>query len=57
MRLVLITTDPDDNKFIDCAVAAQAKFIVTEDHHYDILQEIDFPKVDIIGLDDAMRIL
>ena len=53
----LITADPDDNKFIDCAVAAQAKYIVTEDHHYDILQEIDFPKVDIIGLDDVMRIL
>ena len=27
----LITADPDDNKFIDCAVAAQAKYIVTED--------------------------
>ena len=53
----LIISDPDDNKFIDSAVAAQAKFIVTEDHHYDILQKIDFPKVDIIGLDEVMRIL
>ena len=53
----LIANDPDDNKFIDCAVAAQAKYIVTEDHHYNILREIDFPKVDIIGLDDAMLLI
>lgn len=51
----LITVDPDDNKFIDCAVAAQAKYIVTEDHHYDILREVEFPKVDIISLDDAIK--
>ena len=53
----LITVDPDDNKFIDCAVAAQAKFIVTEDGHYDVLREIEFPKVDVIGLDDALQII
>ena len=31
----LITADPDDNKFIDCAVVANAKFIVTENRHFD----------------------
>ena len=51
----LIIADPDDNKFIDCAIAAQAKYIVTEDHHYDALRDLEFPKVDIIGLDEAMR--
>ena len=53
----LIIADPDDNKFIDCAVVAQAKYIVTEDRHYDVLREVEFPKVDIIGLDEAMKIL
>ena len=53
----LIIADPDDNKFIDCAIAAQAKYIVTEDHHYDVLRDLEFPKVDIIGLDDAMRMI
>ena len=56
-RFNLITADPDDNKFVDCAVTANAKYIVTEDHHYDILHTIDFPKVDIIKLDDAMKML
>lgn len=51
----LITTDADDNKFVDCAVAAAAKFIVTEDRHFSILREIDFPKVNIISLDDMIQ--
>ena len=50
----LITADPDDNKFVDCAVAGNAKFIVTEDHHYDILRQVDFPKVNFIKLDEMM---
>ena len=47
----LITAEPDDNKFVDCAIAANAKYIVTEDRHFDILKKCDFPKVDMIKLD------
>ena len=53
----LITSDPDDNKFVDCAVCAEAKFIVTEDRHFQILKEIDFPKVDIITLDEIIALI
>ena len=53
----LIEVDPDDNKFVDCAVSGNAKYIVTEDSHYKVLRDIDFPKVDIIKLDDIMQIL
>ena len=53
----LIAADPDDNKFVDCAVAANAKFIVTEDSHYNVLQDINFPKVEIIRLDEIMETL
>lgn len=51
----LIDADPDDNKFTDCAVAAQARFLVTEDKHFKILQQLEFPKVDVIGVDDFHR--
>ena len=51
----LITADPDDNKFVDCAIAANAKFIVTEDHHFNVLKEIDFPSVDVINIDDFLK--
>ena len=47
----LITADPDDNKFVDCAIVASAKYIVTEDHHYDVLKGCLFPKVDVVDLD------
>ena len=53
----LIQADEDDNKFVDCAVCGNAKFIVTEDHHFDILRQVSFPKVDICSLDDIMNYL
>ena len=40
----LITVDPDDNKFVDCAISANAHYIVTNDHHYDV------PKVNIVNI-------
>ena len=51
----LITSDPDDNKFVDCAIVASAKYIVTEDHHYGVLKSCSFPKVDVIDLDSFLR--
>ena len=56
-RFNLIKADPDDNKFVDCAVAGNARFVVTEDSHYKILREIDLPKVDIISLDDMLQMV
>jgi len=53
----LITQDPDDNKFVDCAIAANARYIVTNDHHYNILKGINFPPVNVINLDDFMKLL
>ena len=53
----LITADPDDNKFVDCAIQANARYIVTNDHHYDILRQIDFPKVGIIKLMDFLLMI
>lgn len=53
----LIHADEDDNKFVDCAIASNAIFIVTEDRHYNELTNIPFPKVEIIGIDDFMKYL
>jgi len=47
----LIITDPDDNKFVDCAVSANANYIVTNDRHFKALENIDFPKVNILTID------
>ena len=34
----LIAADPDDDKFADCAIAAEAEWIVTEDAHFGALK-------------------
>ena len=39
----LIKEDPDDNKFVDCAVACGADYISTEDNHFNVLKTIPFP--------------
>lgn len=46
----LITQDVDDNKFVDCAVAADAEYIVTNDAHFSVLKEIEWPKISIITI-------
>lgn len=46
----LITADLDDNKFVDCAISANAHYIVTNDHHYDVLKSINFPNVNVINI-------
>lgn len=53
----LIEADKDDNKFVDCAIAANATFIVSEDKHFDVLETIPFPKVLVMRLREFLEIL
>ena len=46
----LLPADSDDNKFVDCAIAAEAEYIVTNDKHFNPLRKIPWPKVEIIKL-------
>ncbi|MBL0263639.1 MAG: PIN domain-containing protein [Leptospiraceae bacterium] len=43
----LIETDPDDNKFVDCAIAANAEYLATEDNHFQVLSHISKTQVPI----------
>lgn len=49
--------DPDDNKFVDTAIASGADYIISEDNDFNSLQNIDFPKVGILRLRDFEKIL
>jgi putative PIN family toxin of toxin-antitoxin system len=40
--------DVDDNKFVDCAIASNADFIVSHDKDFNILRDVEFPKVQVI---------
>ncbi len=49
-----IREDPDDNKFFDIAVAANADYLVTNDAHFNIVKKLPFPSVKIISADDFL---
>lgn len=36
-RFRVISADPDDDKFADCAIVAEAEWIITEDRHFTAL--------------------
>jgi uncharacterized protein len=48
----LIEADPDDNKFIDCAISSNAYCLVSNDKHLNVAKEIDFPKLNILRLEE-----
>jgi predicted nucleic acid-binding protein len=54
-HLGLITADPDDNKFVDCAFAANATYIVSNDSHFDVLQSVDFPILLVLKLKEFLE--
>jgi uncharacterized protein len=56
-RWTLIPDDPDDDKFVDCAVAGNADFIVSHDKHFNILQNVPFPIIKVIKIPEFQRIL
>lgn len=51
-RWELITADPDDNKFVDCAIAANADYLITQDKHFLPLKTLDFPKVSVVSIEE-----
>jgi len=49
---LLRDVDKDDDKFVDCAISADADYIVSDDRHFSQLKKIPFPKVSVITLDE-----
>ncbi len=54
-RFKVIEQEPDDNKFIDCAVAASAYCIISNDKHFSNPKLQDFPKVNVYSANDFMN--
>lgn len=53
----MVIEDPDDNKFFNVAVAANADYLVTNDAHFNRIKSIKFPKVSIINSDESLQII
>jgi len=56
-NLGLISADLDDNKFVDCAFAANADFIITNDNHFNVLKSIDFRSIPVLKIDEFKALL
>nr|WP_295931233.1 putative toxin-antitoxin system toxin component, PIN family [uncultured Dyadobacter sp.] len=53
----LILNDPDDNKFADLAISANANALVTFDKHFDIFKNLDFPKLTVLNPGQLIHLL
>jgi len=53
----LIAADPDDNKFVDCALNSGADYIVTNDKHFNVLKTIPFPPIRVIDIEAFKDVL
>lgn len=56
-KMHLIQADEDDNKFVDCAFTAGASCIVSNDAHFKILNEINFPKIFVLRIKEFIDLL
>ena len=52
----LIDIDPEDNKFVDCAVSANVDYLITNDEHFSVLEKINFPKIKVINIFDFKKL-
>jgi putative PIN family toxin of toxin-antitoxin system len=57
IRWNLLSKDADDNKFVDCAVAANADYLITNDRGFKILKKIPFPSLKILRIEEFEKIL
>lgn len=46
----LIHSDSDDNKYCHCCIAAGANFLVSEDQHFNVLKNLNFPKLNLLSI-------
>jgi len=53
----LVIEDEDDNKFADCAIVANATFIVSNDSHFDSVRKSVFPKMTIKKIEEFSKLL
>ena len=52
----LIKNDPDDNKFVDCAISNNVDFLVTNDKDFNVLKRIEFPKVNVVNITEFSKV-
>lgn len=52
-RSICACADPDDDRILECAVEAQAQFIITGDNH--LLKMMNFEQISILKPDEFLK--
>jgi len=53
----LIPNDQDDNKFVDCYLASESDYLVTNDRHFNKLKKLKHPKINILSIDEFYELV
>ena len=56
-RFDQVPADPDDNKFADCAIAANAEWVITEDRHFKSMADSGYKPQPIRPEDFVRQVL
>lgn len=56
-KFLLIANDMDDNKFVDCAFAANAHYLVTNDRDFNVLKKVGFPVINLLKIEEFWAML
>jgi len=51
-RWFAVKADPDDDKFVDCYIAAGAVCLITEDKHFTAVKKMKFPPVQVMSMSE-----
>jgi len=52
-----LDNDPEDNKFFDIAVAANADYLITDDVHFNKVSKLKFPQINVVSSKEFLRII
>lgn len=55
-RFGYIVADPDDKKFVDCAICGRAELLVSNDKHFNVLKDIGLPYVKVLRIQDFVQL-
>jgi len=48
----LVETDKDDNKFVDCFIAGQCDYIISNDRHLHQIKTNSFPSIEVLRYEE-----
>jgi|SRR6185503_972873 len=48
----LVTNDKDDNKFVDCYIAGQCDYIISNDRHLHQMKVSEFPQIAVLRYEE-----